>query len=92
MPHKIRVARDAAKVLDACPKTLQNRIANRIRDLATNPRPSDGKELKDANGLLRVKVGDHRIVYRFDPGAGIVDVVRIGHRSDVYKHLARIRL
>ena len=41
-------------------------------------------------GLYRVRVGDHRIVFRPDQGLREVTVVRIGHRSWVYEDLERL--
>ena len=87
MPHRIRLTTAAAKALDACPKPLKERIADRIDQLGSDPRPSDAKVLKGRSSLLRVRVGNYRIVYEFDPVAGVVGIVRIGHRGDVYRRL-----
>ena len=43
------------------------------------------KALQAMEGLLRVRVGDYRIVYRVVDHPAQVTVVRIAHRSDVYR-------
>lgn len=45
------------------------------------------KRLKGNNQLYRIRLGDHRIVYEIRDRALVVVVIKIGHRSDVYKHL-----
>jgi mRNA interferase RelE/StbE len=87
MPHRIRLAAAAAKTLEGYPKLIKERIADRINELGANPRPADAKVLKGRTGLLRVRVGNYRIVYQFDPASGVVGIVRIGHRSDIYRRL-----
>lgn len=43
------------------------------------------KQLKGAfAGYRRHRVGDYRVVYRADPGANLILVVRVIHRKDVY--------
>lgn len=43
------------------------------------------KQLKGLfRGYRRHRVGDYRIVYRADPKDGILLVVTIGHRRDIY--------
>ncbi|MBV6496031.1 MAG: hypothetical protein JFAIHJKO_01147 [Pyrinomonadaceae bacterium] len=39
------------------------------------------------NHLFRIRVGDHRVVYEVRDDVLIVVVIKIGHRSDVYKRL-----
>lgn len=45
------------------------------------------KRLKGMGQLCRFRVGDHRVVYEVRDDVLVVVVIRIGHRSDVYKRL-----
>ncbi len=45
------------------------------------------KRLKGMNHLFWIRVGDHRVVYEVRDDVLIVVVIKIGHRSDVYKRL-----
>jgi mRNA-degrading endonuclease RelE of RelBE toxin-antitoxin system len=68
------------------------RILDRINDLQRDPSPNGDskKRLKSYDGLLRLRIGDLRIVYRV-----LDDCVRIelvGTRKDVYRDLERLRI
>ena len=89
MPHQIRVSSPAAKALGTYPKNLQRRIVDRINELGINPRPGEAETLSGNRDLLRVRVGGFRIVYQFDEAPGLVTIVRIGSRGDVYRKLAQ---
>ena len=53
--------------------------------MADNPRPQGSKKLGGEDGLYRIRVGDYRIVYAIRDDILVVLVVRIGHRSEVYR-------
>ncbi len=35
--------------------------------------------------VLRIRVGDYRVLYRIDHATSSVTIIDIGHRRDVYK-------
>lgn len=37
-----------------------------------------------AHGVLRVRIGDYRVIYSIDEGELIVLVLDAGHRSEIY--------
>ena len=53
--------------------------------LGNDPRPPGVKALVGEAGLWRIRVGDYRVVYEINDTELIVLVVRIAHRSDVYR-------
>ena len=57
----------------------------RLEDLASNPRPPGCKKLRGGDNEWRIRVGDYRLVYTIDDAKLLVEVTRIGHRSEVYK-------
>lgn len=73
--------RDLKKIKD---QAILRRIAGAIDALATNPRPPNAKALQGDNSILRIRVGDYRILYTIED-ALLVLVVRIGHRREVYR-------
>ena len=83
------------KVLDFL-KGLQPKIAAQIakKVLALNvdPLPADSKELTGYSGYYRVDSGEYRIVYRFDSGEDLVEIILVGKRNDdaVYRQLKRL--
>jgi mRNA interferase RelE/StbE len=39
-----------------------------------------------ASDNCRLRVGDYRVIYRFDLAKGQVYLIAIGHRRDIYRH------
>lgn len=87
MRYRIAIRPAALKVLSGLPRKIQRRIGRVIDDLGEEPRPSGAKALQGRHGLLRVRVGDYRIVYQIDDDVLEVLIIRIGHRRDVYRGL-----
>jgi mRNA interferase RelE/StbE len=68
-------------------KRLRGRIVPALQGLETDPRPAGAKRLAGQEGLLRIRVGDWRIVYELREREVVVLVVRIGPRGEVYERL-----
>ncbi|MGH2353275.1 MAG: type II toxin-antitoxin system RelE family toxin [Chloroflexota bacterium] len=83
--YKIEFLPTAARELASLPKDAQQRIARRIDLLADDPRPAGVRAIQGSRGLLRLRVGDYRIVYRVEDDILVVLVVKVGHRRDVYR-------
>ena len=83
--YRVEVARRAVKVLAALPRKEQQRIRAAIDLLADNPRPPGCVAMKGETHAYRVRVGDYRIVYEVFDDRLVVQVIRLGHRRDVYR-------
>jgi mRNA interferase RelE/StbE len=86
MIYRIVISPIALKFLKSLPQDTKRRINDRILALAKNPRPAGAKALQGMNGLLRLRVGDYRIIYKIVEGRLLVLIVKIGHRGDIYRH------
>ena len=82
--YKITIKKSAAKELSDIPKKDLPKIVKRIQTLAQNPRPNGSQKLSRKE-QYRVRQGDYRIVYSVDDKVLAVDVVKIGHRREVYR-------
>lgn len=82
--YELRIKPSVAKDLRGLPKQDVQRIMNCIESLREDPRAQGCVKLGGAD-LYRVRQGVYRIVYAIDDGAVTVEVVRVGHRSDVYR-------
>jgi mRNA interferase RelE/StbE len=82
--YRVLVKRSAAKEIEALPKKDRVRVVRRIGALADDPRPP-GCEKLSARERYRVRQGAYRIVYSIDDDVLTVWVVKVGHRSDVYR-------
>jgi mRNA interferase RelE/StbE len=74
------------KDLRPIPADQRRRILARIDDLATDPLPRQSAKLSGAERLFRIRVGDYRIIYGFDPDRKQVVVHYVRHRSQAYSH------
>lgn len=82
--YSVLIRRSAERELRAVPKRDLARVAARIRGLADDPRPP-GSEKLSGQDRYRIRQGDYRVVYSVDDGERLVDVVKIGHRREVYR-------
>jgi mRNA interferase RelE/StbE len=83
--YEVKFASGATKDLRGLPKATVKLILKRIQALANNPRPSGAVKLAGQE-TYRVRQGDYRILYQIFDRMLVVDVIQIGHRSDVYRH------
>ncbi len=64
-------------------KATLTRLIEKVKSLATQPRPSGSENLAGRLNLYRVRQGNYRVIYSVDDEARVVDVVKVGHRRDV---------
>jgi len=85
------VADDSLSIKPSAAKELQSisgkatltRLIEKVKSLATQPRPSGSEKLAGRPNLYRVRQGNYRVIYSVDDEARVVDVVKVGHRRDV---------
>jgi len=56
-----------------------------LEGLGTEPRSRDSSKLQAPEDLYRIRVGDYRIIYEIFDRRLLVLVLKVGHRSEVYK-------
>jgi len=81
---ELRFKTSVSKDLRGVPATDIHRILERIEALRDDPRPPGCQKLGGAE-LYRVRQGVYRIVYSIDDDRIVVEVIRIGHRREVYQ-------
>jgi mRNA interferase RelE/StbE len=82
--YKVFIKSSAAKELARLPKKDIQRIISKIKSLSVDPRPH-GCEKLSAQERYRIRQGNYRIVYSIEDEKLFVYVIKIAHRSDVYK-------
>jgi mRNA interferase RelE/StbE len=85
--YSLSIKPSAAKELLAISdKATLTRLIEKIKSLATQPRPSGSENLAGRLNLYRVLQGNYRVIYSVDDQSCVVDVVvKVGHRRDVYR-------
>jgi mRNA interferase RelE/StbE len=81
--YKVLIRRSAAGELERVPKKDLRRIVERIQGLEATPRPQSCEKLS-AQERYRIRQGDYRIVYSINDEDRTVEVVKVGHRSEIY--------
>lgn len=78
--------RSALKELRALPKVSVQRIITTVEQLSNNPLPSGVRKIAGAQHTYCVREGDYRIIYTIIAAVLTIEIIRIGHRKDVYDH------
>lgn len=79
--YRIVIKKKAMKFIESLPKTEKARIVAAIEQL---PNGEDIKKLKGRADLLRLRVGNYRIIYTVDHGNVTVIVIDAGSRGQIY--------
>ena len=81
--YSIRFKSSVKKDLRSIPKQDVLRILNALEHLAQDPRPITSKPLTGRDGW-RIRVGQYRAIYTINEQEIIIEVIKIGHRKNVY--------
>ena len=82
--YSLAFKKSVAKDLRTIPNNDVKRILTRIESLCENPRPEGCVKLSGEE-KYRVRQGVYRIIYEIQDKALIILVVKVAHRSHVYK-------
>ncbi|WP_054773033.1 type II toxin-antitoxin system RelE family toxin [Methylogaea oryzae] len=82
--YELRIRPSVAKDLRDIPPADVRRILARIEALQNDPRPA-GAEKLSAQERYRLRQGNYRILYTVADAEVVVEVVKVGHRRDVYR-------
>jgi len=82
--YAVSIRRSAQRELEAIPSPFQENITERMLSLGTIPRPPGCKMLQGSD-KWRIRIGNYRLIYEIDDSAKAVIVIKIAHRSDVYR-------
>ena len=82
--YRITFKKSVAKDLRVIPKNDIKKILNKIDTLAVNPRAEGCIKLSEQENY-RVRQGLYRIVYEIKDDILVVNVIKVAHRSHVYK-------
>lgn len=82
--YRLTFKKSVARDLRVLPKKDVKRILKRIEALADDPRGAGCSKLSGQN-FYRVRVGVYRVVYEIDDGVLVVQVIRVAHRTRIYR-------
>lgn len=87
--YELVVARPAARAIsDVFPESVAAAVLDFITGTLIDNPHRVGRELRrELAGIYSARRGTYRILYRIDDATRTVTVLRIDHRSDVYRSL-----
>lgn len=83
---QLRWRRSAAKELRQLPPEDVARILASVETLLKNPYPDGCVKLSGSQRSFRIQVGPYRILYDIYEQIMIIEVVKVGHRKDIYRN------
>ncbi|MFO7662399.1 MAG: type II toxin-antitoxin system RelE/ParE family toxin [Chloroflexota bacterium] len=83
--YRVEWKRSAAKELKNLPQPVILRILDSVGGLAENPYPHGSRKLAGSGHSYRIRVGDYRVLYTIEDDILLVQIIRVGHRRDVYR-------
>lgn len=84
--YELRFKPSVAKDLRDIPQADVRRILARIDSLRDDPRPP-GSEKLSAQERYRLRQGNYRILYTIADVEVVIEIVKIGHRREIYREL-----
>ena len=78
------ISKKAHKEILKLPLSIQNKISKSFSLLKLNP-PAGARLQGRLGGNYKFRIGDYRIVYKFNSKESLVEVVKVEHRQGVYK-------
>ncbi len=85
--YKIEWKQSARKELKKLDPSAIGRLLSAVEPLADNPHPSGSKRLRGSEHTHRIRVGHYRIIYSVWASSLTIEVIKIGHRKEVYREL-----
>lgn len=83
--YRIEWRRSAVKDLRGLPTPEIARIVKAVDGLALDPRPPGSLKLSGSDVSFRIRVGVYRVLYEIFDGRLIIEVIKVGHRKDIYR-------
>ena len=83
--YKIEWKQSAKKELKKLDKQIIPRILQAVENLAENPYSSGSKKLIGSDSIYRIRVGDYPIVYNIKSSVLVIEIIKVGHRREIYR-------
>jgi len=83
--YEVEFEAQVAKQLRDMQRADLQRVMDRVKALADDPRPQGSEKLAGLANAWRIRSGNYRVVYTIDDRAQVVTVTRVGHRRVVYR-------
>lgn len=83
--YRIEWRKSTKKDLRGLAPEAVKRITSAVGGLAENPYPPGWQKLAGSDCAHRIRIGDYRVLYEIYEGILVVEIVKVGHRREVYR-------
>ncbi|MEH1843250.1 MAG: type II toxin-antitoxin system RelE/ParE family toxin [Nostoc sp.] len=82
MSYQVALTPSSVQKLTELDSVMQQQLAQKLEELALNPRPEAAHLLKDTERLYKVRLGKYRIIYQIQEQPLLLTVIKIAHLKD----------
>ena len=75
-----------SKAFDSLPSSIGEAVQRKVDEMGTRLGTFPHKRL-EARPEFKLRVGDYRVIYEFDPSQGRIYLHYVGHRREIYKQI-----
>jgi mRNA interferase RelE/StbE len=75
----------ATKELRKLPNDMIPRIIAAVEGLAVDRHPDGTRKLEGSEHTYRIREGSYRVIYEVDAKGVTITIVKVAHRSEVYR-------
>ena len=83
--YELKWKPSASRELRHLPPPVIASLTTLIEGLKDNPHPSGAKKMTGMQDIWRVREGDYRVVYRISGTILTIEIIRVGHRREIYR-------
>jgi len=73
-----------AKAFDSLPASIRDAVQRKVDEMGTRLESFPHRRLQ-GRSEFKLRVGDYRVLYEFDPKEGRIYLHHVGNRRDIYK-------
>jgi len=84
--YRIEWKASALRELKQIDRQAVPRIIAAVESLADNPFPTGVRKLQGTEQTYRMRVSDYRVLYEVYRSSIRIQIIRVRHRKDVYRH------
>ncbi|MCF8338671.1 MAG: type II toxin-antitoxin system RelE/ParE family toxin [Bacteroidales bacterium] len=82
--YEVFITKTVQKQLKKLPNKIADKLETQMLQLEDNPRPTHCKKLSGREAY-RIRVGNYRFIYIIKDKILLVNVIKVGHRKNIYK-------
>lgn len=85
MTYTVIISPTAKRQIKKLDRKIQEKIVEKLRELAINPFPFGVRKLSGEKSIYRIRVEDNRIIFKYSKKQLAVLILKVGHRREIYK-------